>query len=281
MAWLDRDGKSRPVVDETRPFTHPRLSPDGARVVVQSNASGTSELWIFDVGRGTRLRLSSTGTRPIWTRDGKSIIVQRDGLYSLAADDGRGPELVLARNPPMAVFPLSWSLDGRTLVYSRASPDTNRDVFTLAAGEAPKPFLSTPRDERSAMLSPDGRWMVYAALEPGREEEVYVQPYPGPGERVLISQGGGREPVWSRAGNEIFYRSTDGRRMFGVDVRTAPGLVVGRPRLLFQGHFLEGQFWSNYDVTSDGRRFLMLESASPPEPRLNVVLHWIDALIRK
>lgn len=280
LAWLDREGKARPLVDERRSFNHPRLSPDGTRAVVQLlSESGTLELWVYDVERGTRVRLSWSGSRPIWTPDGKRITVQMDShLYSLAADDSRGPELLLPREPPGFVFPLAWFSDGPTLVYSRPMPDTNRDVYTLRAGERPTPFLTTPRDERSAMLSPDGAWMVYASLEPGREEEVYVQRYPGPSERIVVSQGGGREPVWSPAGGEIFYRSIDGQRMISVPVRTDPTLSLGAPRTLFQGRFREGFFWSNYDVTRDGQQFLMLEVTESPPPRFNVTLNWLEAL---
>ena len=88
------------------------------------------------------------------------------------------------------------------------------------------------------MFSPDGRWIVYAARETGREEQVYVQPYSGPAGRVVISPGGGLEPVWSPTGREIFYRSTDGTRMISVDVRTEPTLTVGDPRVLFAGRFV-------------------------------------------
>lgn len=99
---------------------------------------------------------------------------------------------------------------------------------------------------------PDGRWVVYAARETGREEQVYVQPYPGPGGRVVISPGGGIEPVWSPTGREIFYRSVDGTRMMSVDVRTEPTLTVGDPRFLFPGRFVtsDGSYWSNYDVSA-------------------------------
>jgi hypothetical protein len=122
------------------------------------------------------------------------------------------------------------------------------------------------------MLSPDGRWLLYAALEPGREEEVYVQPYPGPGVRVVVSPGGGREPIWSPLGNEIFYRSIDGRRVMAVDVTTDSALRIGLPRLLFEGQFQTGSFWSNYDVTPDAKRFLMIEGAAAPQSRLQVVV---------
>jgi Tol biopolymer transport system component len=73
--------------------------------------------------------------------------------------------------------------------------------------------VTTVRDERAGVLSPDGRWIFVCGTEAGREEQVYMQPYPGPGERVIVSQGGGREPIWSPTGKEIFCRSNDGQRM--------------------------------------------------------------------
>jgi hypothetical protein len=132
------------------------------------------------------------------------------------------------------------------------------------------------------MFSPDARWIVYAAQEPGREEEVYVQQYPGPAGRIVISHGGGIEPVWSAKGHEIFYRSLDGRRMMVVEVRSNPVFQAGTPRLLFDGPFpaLDGSFWSNYDVTPDARRFMMVESTEGLSSRLNVALHWLDDALR-
>jgi len=282
LVWVDRTGASTPVIDEPQRYSHPRLSPDNTRAVVfvLPPVMGGNELWVFDVVRKTRIRLSVGGqvSRPIWTHDGKRITFQKDSsLHSMPADDSETPQLLLAREASAsALFPLWWSRDGGTLVYSRPAPETNRDVFTLAVGGTPTAFLQTPRDERSAMLSPDGRWMVYAALEPGREEQVYVQRYPGPSERLVVSQDGGREPVWSPTGKEIFYRSADGQRMMAVDVSTDAGLRIGRPRTLFTGQFQMGAFWSEYDVTADGKRFLMVEGGELTQSRLHVVLHWAD-----
>jgi eukaryotic-like serine/threonine-protein kinase len=280
LVWLDGTGAARVIVDETSAYTHPRLSPDGNRVVVQTRTeAGGNEFWIYEVNRGTRIRLNARGTRPIWTRDGKNITYSEFGsLYSIPADDGRKPQLLLAPDGPDAsLFPLAWSHEG-ILVYSRAAPATNRDVYTWRIGESPKPIVASHRDERAAMLSPDGHWIVYAALEPGRDEQIYVQRYPDASERTVVSQGGGREPAWSPTGEEIFYRSTDGRRMLAVTVQTEPSIRVGLSRTLFEGHFREGNFWSDYDVTSDGKRFLMVELVTPPQPRINVVLDWISAL---
>jgi Tol biopolymer transport system component len=285
LVWVDRKGGSTRAIDEPQRFVHPRLSPDGTRVVVWLPQAGGNELWIYDLVRKTRLRLSARGqvSRPIWSHDGKRITFQKDSsLYSMRADDSTGPELVLERTAPAnGLFPLAWSRDGRTLVYSRPARETNRDVFTLGFDGTAAAFLDTPRDERSAMLSPDGQWMLYAALEPGREEEVYVQRYPGSGERVVVSPGGGREPVWSPLGNEIFFRSINGRRMMAVDVTTEPELRIGLPRVLFEGDFQTGSFWSNYDVTPDAKQFLMIEGSAAPQSRLEVVLHSTDSLGRQ
>jgi Tol biopolymer transport system component len=283
LIWIDREGRTRPLDAEQRRYTHPRVSPDGTRVVLTlPRATGGSEIWIYDTERGTRVRLSPGGSRPVWTADGKRITFQMDrGLYSVPADDSAAPQLILAREEPdTSLFPLAWSTDGRVLMFSAPTPATNRDVWVLPRDGVRIPFLKTSRDERAAMFSPDGRWVVYADREPGREEQVYVQPYPGPGGRVVISPDGGIEPVWSPTGREIFYRSVDGARMMSVDVRTDPSLVFQAPRLLFAGRFLasDGSFWSNYDVSRDGREFLMLEASETPTAQLNVVLNWTGTL---
>jgi Tol biopolymer transport system component len=281
LVWVDRNGAARPVIDDYASFTHPRISPEGNRVLVQTGATGRSEFWIHDLARGTRTRLTPSGavTRAVWTPDGKRITFQQRGdLYSMPVDESTGPELVVARDErATSLFPLAWSRDGRTLVYSRPTGETNRDVMTLAAGGKPEVFLGTPRDERAAMLSPDGRWMVYAMQEPGRDEEVYVQPFGQPGGRLVVSRDGGIEPIWSPKGNEIFYRSVDGRRMMAVDVDVRPGqpVHIGTPQLVFEGPFpaIGGSFWSNYDVTPDGQRFLMVEATNQEGARINVVVN--------
>jgi hypothetical protein len=124
------------------------------------------------------------------------------------------------------------------------------------------------------MLSPDGRWLVYAVREVGREEEVYVQAYPSGDRREVVSAGGGIEPVWSPTGKEIFYRSTDGSKLFVVDVTTEPTFRSGTPRALFEGRFALGaSYWADYDVSRDGSRFLMLEAADELSTRIHVLIN--------
>jgi serine/threonine-protein kinase len=274
LVWVDREGRSQVLDDDPKPFQHPRLSPDGSRVVVAIRG----EMWVYDLARGTRAKLTPPGARPVWTADGQRItFTQPSGLYTVPADDNEPAQLLLAREPPFnGLFPLAWSRDGRLLMFSAPVPPTGRDVWTLTRDGVRVPILATARDERAAMFSPDGRWMVYAALETGRDEMVYVQPYPGPAGRVAISPGGGVEPVWSPTGGEIFYRSPDGSDVLAVRIRTEPSLEVGAPVRLFSGSLAlhEGTFWSNYDVARDGQRFLMLEHVETQTPRMNVIVGW-------
>jgi len=283
LVLVDGHGGMRSAGEGFDRFRHPRFSPDGSRFVTfVESESGINELWVYDLGRRTRSRLSASGavSRPIWLPDGKTITVQNNGaLFNVPADDS-GPATVVVPREPDPIFPLAWSRDGRTLVFSRPMPQTNRDIWVLPAGGKPTPFVATTRDERSAMLSPDGRWMVYAVLEAGREEEVYVQRYPGPGDRATVSVGGGREPVWSPSGDEIFYRSIDGERMMAVSIRTEPTLVIGQPRMLFQGQFRLGPFWSEYDVSAKTKELLMVAVDEPPRPTLAVAMNWLREAAR-
>jgi eukaryotic-like serine/threonine-protein kinase len=95
---------------------------------------------------------------------------------------------------------------------------------------------------------------------------VYVQAFPGPGPKIQISNDGGTDPVWRRSGGELYYRRGDS--MMAVDVSAAPTFSAGRPRELWKGHYSHGMSSScgapgatssNYDVTGDGTRFLMIK----------------------
>ena len=72
-----------------------------------------------------------------------------------------------------------------------------------SADRKPRAVIHTAANEMTPAFSPDGRWLAYASNESGRHE-VYVQPYPGPGERHLISTRGGEQPAWNPNGPDLF-----------------------------------------------------------------------------
>ena len=283
LVWVDREGRWRPATEERRAFSHPRLSPDETRFAVNiQREAGGQETWVYQTDRGTSSRLASNpATRPIWTPDGTRVTFQREGrLYSVLADGRDDPQLT-HHQENFTLFPLAWSTTDGVLAYSAVRGDTNRNVWMLPRGsEQGEPFLNAMVDERAAMFSPDGQWVVYAIREQGVAEQIYVQPHPGPGKRIIVSTEGGMEPVWSPTGREIFYRSLDGRQLLVVDVETIPSFRGGTPKVLFEGRFAmaPGRFWSNYDVRRDGQEFLMirLDDVSAT-PQLNVILDALES----
>ncbi len=300
---VDRDGRAAPLIDAHAGYESPALSPDGRQAAVMIASDMGSDIWIIDLERATRTRFTAGGTSafPVWGPDGSKLAFQSTapGPWNLlwkpldgnsAAQpllDGAGAEgaaswpnaganLLPGTLPTLSgggpQFPMSWTPDGATLAFHERKPSGERDIWVVSSGEAPVPFLLTPFDERSPRFSPDGAWLAYASDESGRDE-VYVQPFPGPGPKWIVSTDGGIEPVWSRNGRELFYRNGD--RMMVVAVASNGEFTAGRPRQLFEARFDRGDNGPNYDVSRDGTWFVVPRSdrvAAPAE--LHVVLNW-------
>ena len=280
LVWVSRDGDVAPVSDQARAYEFPRLSPDGKRVVLAIH-SPPHDIWVLDIERGslTRQTLSDLAGRPIWTPDGRRVTFATGRvLYSKLVDGSSEPELVLEARAGL-ITAESWSPDGRILLFRELDEANGFDVWRMGIGEEPIPVLNTRFDETSPALSPDGRWLAYVSNESGREE-VYVQAFPGPGQRAQVSNRGGTEPVWSHDGKELFYR--DGSHLVSVPLSTEPALQPGVPRPLFEDRFASsGGDRANYDVDRDGQRFLMVSLGNVREPtELHLVLNWFEELKR-
>jgi len=305
LVRADRDGRLTPLIDARAAYEYPAVSRDGRRIAVTIESEMGSDVWIVDLDRSTRVRFTSGGTSafPVWTPDGSKLAFQSTGLgpwnlFSKPADgssetqailqvDGsssgsswpnNGTALLPGTLPTLSgagpQFPTSWAPDGSTLAFHERKPDGERDIWTVAAGSAPVPFLLTPFDERLPRFSPDGKWIAYVSDESGRDD-VYVQPYPGPGSKWLVSTDGGTDPLWSRDGRELFFRRGDS--LMVASVRTTGGFSADRPRVLFETRFDPGDNGLNYDVSPDGRWFVMTRSDREPGPALlHVVLNWFS-----
>ena len=287
LVWVDRAGVELPTGAAGRLYAQPRLAPDGRRAVA-SLRGNAEDLWLIDLARGTSSRLTA-GTNasfPVWTPDGRrlTLAAAKQGSYDIywrPVDGSEPDELLLSGTWPN--YPFSWSPDGKTLAFVSVNPTTLQDIRVLSVDKkgASRPFVETPFREGAPVFSPDGQWIAYVSDDSGRFE-VYVRPFPGPGEKWAISTEGGNEPVWPRGGHQLFYRAGD--TMMAVDVQTTPTFAAGTPRKLFDKMFERSiALWANYDVSPDGQRLLMVRRENPslPATHINVVLNWIEELRQK
>ncbi len=155
-------------------------------------------------------------------------------------------------------------------------------MFPIDSNSERQPVIATPNIECSPRLSPDGRWLAYVSDELG-SDHVYASPYQNPDVKFQISEDpGGQEPVWSRDGTEIFYRSGD--RVMVASVQTEPTFRAGRPEVLFEGSYVTTRIgpvaMPYYDISPDGQQFLMIKEVGGNTAQINVVLNWFEELKR-
>jgi eukaryotic-like serine/threonine-protein kinase len=288
LVWVNRNGTEQPLAAPVRTYQFPRLSPDGRRVGV-AIAEQETQIWLYDLSRETMTRFTfegNTNGNPTWTPDGKRIAFESNrkgpvNLFWQLADGSGGLERLTTSENFNA--PSSWSPDAQLLAFIEANPTTGYDIWVLRMGDRKAlPFLQTPFLESAPRFSPDGRWLAYISDESGHRE-IYVQPYPAPGGKWQISTEGGTEPMWNPNGRELFYRSGD--KMMAVEITGQPSFFVGNPKVLFEGPYEPTPAtFPDYDVSSDGQRFLMLkasEQAHAAPTQINVVLNWFEELKQK
>jgi serine/threonine protein kinase/Tol biopolymer transport system component len=292
LVWVDLEGNAEHLPFPLALYQSPRFSPDGRQLVV-SRLENLPNLWIYGLERGTSRRLTGEEGAEywaIWTPDGKRIVFNSTQtghpaipLFWKPADGSRPAELFTEGKNHQQ--PKSWSADGKVMAITEGlDPETGIDIFivNIEGDRKPEPFLNSRFNESQPLFSPDGRWIAYVTDESGRDE-VYVRPYPGPGDLISISTDGGMEPAWSPDGKVLYYRDFSGDKMMAVSFVTEPGLRVGKPRLLFEGKYFGGAPWGrNYDISPDGTRFIMItdESQSERPTQINLILNWAEELKR-
>ena len=196
----------------------------------------------------------------------------RGPTLDIATIDGE-PEVrpALDNARALSMVPTAWLPGGRVIGHLYGSP--RGDVVTFRIGDSTvTPVVGSDAVENQGVVSPDGRWVAYCSNASGARE-VYVRPFPGPGDAIAVSSSGGVEPRWSRDGAELYYRN--GQDIMVVPVRTHPAFS-GKPQRLFGGgyDFLQDDNW---DVGPDGR-FLMVKADPNAGTQFLVVLNWLDEL---
>jgi serine/threonine-protein kinase len=310
LVWVDRSGSVEAIVDSRSLQLPPggsigvaRLSPDGGRVALRifNEADDPQyKLFVFDLPHRvlSPITVEANADWPVWTPDGTRIAFNRftsDGgadaassrteeldhaLYWAPANNATRSEPFTAPDPAQG-HGQSFSPDGRWLVVQqRGSPNGEGDLWMLPVGHdgEPRPVIESPLMEMHAALSPDGRWLAYVSSAPARSE-VVVTDFPEAATRTTVSTESGHSPVWSPAGDELFFRRSADGAMLVAAVETEPTFRIGTQRVLFEGDFNEGtSFGRSFDVDPDARRFLMIDDTGrfAGVPRIAILQGWLQ-----
>jgi eukaryotic-like serine/threonine-protein kinase len=282
--------------DEGRPMGPPvasgvqvdfRLSPDDGAVAIAEldRETGSTNVSVIDFTRGERRRVTSArgnDASPVWSPDGERIVFRsnREGrMHDLYSANIRGADaqgLIQIQTSNTGKYPTSWSRHG--IAFHTGQPDTRWDVLIAdpRPGGAVRPFLNTRFEEIQAQFSRDGKWVAYTSNELGKPD-VWVSPWGRPRAARQVSLNGGSDPRWRADGAELFYISGAGQ-LTAVAVRQrGESVELGRTEELFPigDAVREAPFASRYDVSLDGKRFLVRElRESVGSTPLNVVLNW-------
>ena len=256
LAWISRDGAV-----ERLPFEgvhHVReisLSRNGQRVAVTRYADGETQIWIYDLARGTQEKLTREGVNmsPAWHPDGNHVgyTALVHGNYDLwwsAVDGSRPAEPLIAGERDESA--MQWSPDGRSVIFQVYSEETGPDLMLLRL-DAPaerRSLVATPLDDSDARLSPDGRWLAY-----GSGDALYVSAFPGMGARTLVGRGV-HTPRWSAATRELFF--IKGEELMGVrHGERGASFEIETPKPLFVTPRMPASR-VGFEVAADGKRFL-------------------------
>ena len=289
LVWVDREGNEQPVGAAVANYRNPRLSPDDSRVAVEI-LDDNHDIYLLDLASPTtRTRLTFGPGRddaPLWTPSGDRIAFRsdRDGTGSVfwKAADGTGQAEPLFSLPDRSVGPRSWTDSGHLVVGSQSQTGPGGDIGVVSIRGEPEVrwVLVKPYSTFDATISPDGRYLAFLSGESG-ENEVRVRPFPETEEGRWDVEGPGEDPLWSRDGRELFYRTSPitGGRVMAVPVATEPSFELGEPEPLF-GDVYWHLVGTNYDVASGGRFLMIKPDESSVAREIKIIRNWTEELKR-
>ena len=293
LVWVDRDGTEEVLEAPFRAYVYAHLSPDGTQVALDIRDQ-ESDIWIWDFSRKHLSRLTfdpGLNRGGVWTPDGKKVAfsAEREGaenIYWQAADGSGAPE-PLTEISDASILPIAFSPDGRQLLSGKTEGLQDISILNLDGSDTPRVLLGEKEfNEQNPQISPDGRWLAYQSDESG-SPQIWVRPFPDTNAgRWQITTEGGTRPLWNRNGRELFYYVESEGAMMAVPVATDGSFKAGTPTELFRGDYLTYFDGTQYSVTSDGKRFLMIKIAETEKNnemsrKINIVLNWFEELKAK
>ena len=263
LIWADRSGRQIGTIGDGGDLSNPALSSDGKTVAATVELGGRSRLWVFDAGTGAGRPLTDgrIDYAPLWSSHDRLLFLsvgQKGPAVTERALTGDRDAAV--PSAPRAVALESRSRDGRFVTFSRVDANTKFDIWAWRAGDDQTafPVLAGPANEGQSQLSPDGKFLAYASDESGRFE-IYVRSFPDSTWSWRVSLAGGNDPRWRSDGRELFFIGAD-RKLMAVPISRGTPFRTGTPTPLFDTgvEVLWQDTRNHYDVTADGRRFVLL-----------------------
>jgi serine/threonine-protein kinase len=301
IAWLAKDGTTRPLQPALARYFVIGFSPDGQRLAMDIRDRDEADVWIYEWAHDTMYRLTSNPGQdisPVWSPDGRWIAFastrgdQRTPNIYCQRADGTGEVLRLTESASPQ-FPSSWHPSGRFLAFTDGRGRVHTSILELEGDTSAgwKPGKTTALAESTATqanpaFSPDGKWLAYGSTETGALE-VYVRPFPGDGRRVRVSTSGGTQPMWSRKGNELFYllRAASGsdNAIMAASYRVEGDTFrVDLPRRWSPASIETRGPFRNFDLHPDGTRFAVMTAVAEERKRdhVTLILGFADELRR-
>ena len=287
---VDDHGVGTPLLPDTVSALTPRFSPDGTRLAL-SYPGSAFPVEVMDVATRTitGLRFNGSARSLAWSPDGRRVYRANLGgsVASVPADGSDGEvdytsSIGSGNSAPIAS--VAASPDGKTLMLGTGYGTVGFNLMTRALhGDTTlRPFVATTANEGMPRFSLDGKWVAYGSDETGGFE-VYVRPFPGPGPKLKISQDGGDQPVWA-SNDRLYYLSGDSVDM----VRLAPGGADGVPRIVERRTVFHADFYhgsggegADYDVTPDGKHFVIARAIGHHTGRLVTWVNWLGPVKAK
>jgi len=289
MAFVDLNGKVTPLRHVPNTIFGPRISPSGKEVAYRAG----NAVWIADLSSEAppRRLTQEPGEAPVWSPDGQRIVFisiynGQEALYWRRADGSGDAELLVDR----ARAPESWSATRQEISFitligpAGDAGDYDISSYSLKDKKA-TPLIAIPVSAQSgSRFSPDGNWIAYESNESGRAE-IYVEPLPRSGQRFQITKTGGSRPVWAPDGSRLYFDNNAGNdvKLQYVNVQTKPNFTWSDLQTLPISGFVQpqGTLRRQFDITPDGKQFLVTFPAEQPSLRIEVIANGFPQLKQK
>ena len=290
LEWMEPSGQLRPLRNVAAEYQEARFSPDGGRLLLVIGEGSQSDVWVYDIARDAMTRVTfhaDNDWAPIWSPDGTRVVyaswradVGTFNLFVQRASGGGEPQrLTTSRSGQM---PIEWHPGGEQILFSEENAATGSDLMLLpvvtsdgAAGTGtPRPLLNSPSNEMAGEFSPDGTWLAYTSDRSGRNE-VYVQPFPGPGGPWQVSTEGAEWVEW-RPNGQLFYGRSE-EVVMRVPYRTdGSTFIAEKPQLWMR--IPPGVSWVDPSPDGTGAAAIRSEDARPES--MVLVVNFFERLRR-